>query len=367
MKRSRLFRLLTCLLLGALPLEPMSAQQTPPTASDVFVGYVNGSAERVNYALYTHLCHAFVVADADGSLRPNKEVPSPRFAQEAHAHGVKLLLSLGGWGWDAQFAAMVLDPEAESRYVESVLRLVDESDYDGIDLDWEYPDSREEIPGFERLTRRFRAGLDELQSRKGREMTLTMAAAAHPRTLEWLSNDFLLETMDWVNVMTYDYAGGWAGFAGHNAPFKPSSRAPANNGLSVTKTFDYLLHKRGLPADRLALGLPLYGRAYSVPEPYADTANTERPGRSLTYRQANDLLRAGWRRTFDQETLTPWLTSPESDSVIAYDDKESIALKTLWAREQGLRGVFFWEVSQDLVDESNPLQEAAKAAWTKSP
>lgn len=343
----------------------MPAQQPKPKTAEVFVGYVHGRAENLDYALYTHICHAFVVADDDGVIRPGENVPNREFASEAHKHGVQVLLSLGGWGWDAQFAQMVTNPEAEGRYVDSVLRLVDDHDYDGLDLDWEYPDSREEVPGFERLARRLRAGLDRLSERKQRPMVLTMAAAAHPQTLAWLTNDFLLETMDWVNVMTYDYAGGWAGFAGHNAPFRPSAKAPLDGRHSVTTTFEYLLEERGFPPERLALGLPLYGRAYSVATPYADTEGTPDAGRSVTYREASKNQHEGWRRSFDDETQTPWLAAPQGDTVLSYDDAESIALKTKWARDQGLRGVFFWEVSQDRVDGSNVLQQAAKATWRR--
>ena len=344
----------------------LAAEPTTKPASDVFVGYVNGRASDLNYGLYTHLCHAFVVAGEDGRLRHNKSVPDAEFAAEAHRHGVRVLLSLGGWGWDAQFAAIVLDREAETRFVQSMLKLVDDADYDGIDLDWEYPDSREEVPGFERLTRRLRAGLDAIADRKGRPMQLTMASAAHPQTLEWLSNEFLLETMDWVNVMTYDYAGGWAGFAGHNAPFTPSSQAPKDNRHSVTTTFEYLIDKRGLPPERLALGLPLYGRAFSVALPYANTTDTHEPGRSKTFQETQALIAQGWTRSWDNQTQTPWLTSPARDAVFGYDDAESIRLKTAWARKRGLRGVFFWEVSQDRLPEGgNPLQEAAKAEWSR--
>jgi chitinase len=344
------------------PASDVPASDVP--VSDVFVGYVNGRASDLNYGLYTHLCHAFVVAGEDGKLRPNKNVPDAAFVAEAHRHGVRVLLSLGGWGWDSQFAAIVLDRESETRFVQSVLQLVDEADYDGIDIDWEYPDSREEVPGFERLTRRLRAGLNTIAERKERPMQLTMAAAAHPQTLEWLSNEFLLETMDWVNVMTYDYAGGWAGFAGHNAPFTPSSQAPEGNRQSVTTTFEYLIDKRGLPPEKLALGLPLYGRGFSVARPYADTTDTDEPGRSKTFLESQEMIAQGWKRIWDAESETPWLASPAGEAVLGYDDAESIRLKTAWARERGLRGVFFWEVSQDRLPKGgNPLQEAAKAAW----
>lgn len=340
------------------------AEPATKQVSDVFVGYVSGRAAGIKYELYTHLCHAFVVPAATGELIPRDDVPDAAFVAEAHRHGVRVLLSVGGWGHDARFAAIVLDQAAESRFVEGLLRIVDQANYDGIDLDWEYPDTRAEIAGFERVSRRLRSMLDALAERKERPMELTMASSAHPHTLVWLTDEFLLETMDWVNVMTYDYAGGWAGFAGHHAPFEDPSSAPAEGRQSVRSTFDYLLRERGLPPERLAIGLPLYGRAYSVAEPYAETEGTDGAGRALTYRQIRRLLADGWRRSWDAEARSAWLTSPEGQAVLGYDDAESIRLKTDWAKAQGLRGVFFWEASQDrLGSGDNPLQEAAKGAW----
>lgn len=345
---------------------PAIAQPKEPVP-EVFVGYVHGEVIDLNYPLYTHLCHAFVTAEADGRVLPNERVPDSAFVAEAHSHGVRVLLSVGGWGWDAQFAAMVLDGAAEHRYVEAVLTIVDENDYDGIDLDWEYPDSREEIPGFQRLAERLRAGLDAIGTRKGRSMELTMAAAAHPRTLAWLPDRLILETLDWVNVMTYDYAGGWTAFAGHHAPLQPSSKAPVSGRQSIETTFGYLLGERGLPPERFALGLPLYGRAFAVGEPYASTADTKDAGRAYTHLQVLDLAQAGWTRHWDAETQTPWLFAPERNIVLGYDDAESIRTKTRWAKRRGLRGVFFWEVSQDRNEAGdNTLQVAAKAALTSS-
>lgn len=330
----------------------------------VFVGYLHGAADEIDFRLYTHLCHAFVVADAEGRIKPNHDVPDRDLAQRAHKNGVQVLLSLGGWGYDAQFAQMVLNPAAEDRYVSAVLKLIDDYDYDGIDLDWEYPDSKEEIPGYERLTSKLRLGLDEIAQRKGRPMLLTMAAGAHPKTLAWLSNEFLVEHYDWVNIMTYDYAGSWTNFAGHHAPLHTSTRAPRTGRQSIERTFRYLLEERKLSPRLLALGVPLYGRAFSVGEPYAATVGTDQPGRAVLSRQVAGLQEAGWRSVWDDETQTPWLVAPDGEQIVGYDDERSIRKKVAWADSLGLRGVFFWEIGQDRnAAGGHPLQQAAKDAW----
>jgi chitinase len=335
----------------------------------VFLGYVYGVPKDINYSLYTHLCHAFVVANKDGTLLPAEGVPSRKLTDEAHSKGVKVILSLGGWGWDENFAAMTMDPQAEDRYVKAVMAIVDDYDYDGVDLDWEYPDTPIEIVGFERLARRFRASLDELAKKKERHMLLTMAAAAHPKTLEWLNRDFLLETMDWIDVMTYDYTGTWTDFAGHHSPLYASSKLPKDDILSTELTMKYLLEKRGIPADRVTLGIALYGKAFAVSQPYASTKGAAKPKTpAINYRDICMLREQhGWIRKWDDETKNPWLYAPDGSVVIGYDDNKSVDIKTRWAMRHGLRGVFFWQVDADrMPDGSNPLQEAARKQWAAS-
>jgi chitinase len=248
------------------------------------------------------------------------------------------------------------------------MEIVDQFDYDGIDLDWEYPDTKDEVVGFERLTRRFRKALDALGQKKGRSMVVTMAASANPGTLKWLDRAFLLESMDWINVMTYDFTGDWTNYAGHHSPLFASSKQPGNP-RSTELTMKYLLEERRLPANRLAVGIPLYGRGFNVAEPYASTKGTPRtrpPGGD--YARIHR-LEAGtdWTRKWDDQTKNPWLISKKGTAVIGYDDPESVAIKSEWAMKRGFRGVFFWQVHGDrLPDGTNPLQEASRREWEKA-
>lgn len=331
----------------------------------VFVGYLFRKPAVIHYELYTHLCHAFLTADGEGNIRTNRDLPSRDLTASAHAKGVKVLLSVGGWGWDQQFASIVRQPEAEERYARSVLQIVEDYGYDGIDFDWEYPDTPEEVAGFGRLSRRFRAELDAIGARKQRKMFLTMAASATPGTLKWLPTELLLGTMDWLNVMTYDMAGGWSDHANHHSPLFASSKAQGEP-RSTEISMKYLL-ARGLPPNRLAVGIPLYGRGFAVAEPYASTRNGDgrRPPRAGDYANLAKLQQeSGWIRWWDDETKNPWLLAPDHSGVICYDDPESAALKTQWAVNQGFRGVFFWHIGADLLpDGRNPIQEICREKW----
>lgn len=354
------------ILVSCLSAPAQSPAPKEDNAEKVFVGYVYRPPENINFKLYTHLCHAFITSDEEGLVRTNRNIPNREFVDQAHRAGVKVLVSLGGWGWDKQFAAIVRNPAAEERYAAAVMAIVDSFDYDGIDLDWEYPDTKDEVPGFERLARRFRKELDALGLKKNREMLQTMAVSSTPGTLRWLSNEILLDTMNWINVMTYDMAGEWTDYAGHHSPLFASAKQPGtphSSELSIRYLMD-----RGMPAQRLALGIPLYGKGFHAAEPYASAKRkegTRAPGGN--YSGLIQLQKDGWTRQWDDETKTPWLFAPDQSAVIGYDDSQSVALKTEWAMKLGLRGVFFWEVAADrLPDGTNPLQDTSRQALDPS-
>jgi chitinase len=288
-------------------------------------------------------------------------VPSRKLTTEAHQADVKVILSLGGWGMDKEFAALTSKEASYERFVTTVMKMIDEFDYDGIDLDWEFPDNPTEAKNFNRLARRFRRDLDLLGRKKDRSFLLTMAVNASPGLSKWLDTDVLLETMDFINVMTYDFYGGWSQQAGHHSALFESSKA---KGASTKKAMAYWHQVKGIPKDKLLVGLPLYSRGFAAPKPY-DKVNREAPRafQALAYRQLHGLIKDGWTYTWDDETQNPWLTSPKGDYVHSYDNEKSLAIKTHWAIQQDYRGIFFWEIKQDrLEDGSNPLLEASRKA-----
>ena len=92
-----------------------------------------------------------------------------------------------------------------------------------------------------------------------------------------------------------------------------------------------------MPADRLAVGIPLYGRGFGVAEPYASTKGAKKTGIPRgDYKNLHPLAnQQGWTRKWDDETKNPWLVSRDRGVVVGYDDAESVALKTEWAMKQG--------------------------------
>ncbi len=299
--------------------------------------------ERIDFPLFTHLCHAFAVPAEDGSIPDATEKTGRALCAGAKRARVRVLLSVGGAETGRRFAAVTSDPAKRARLLDGLVDQVKRIGYDGIDLDWEFMENAAERDLHAALVR-------DLRARLPRPALISMAVPAGDWYGRWLDAPALLPHVDLLNVMTYDFAGPWSDKADHNAPMPYLA-----DGLT------YWTKQKGFPKEKLNLGIPCYGRGFAVRRWRDPVDKAKKPAHP--YAALNDiegLRAAGWKREFDKAAGVPFLVSPDGTELISYEDTDSAAAKGKWARAQKAAGIFFWEISQDFAGGTHRIVKAAK-------
>jgi chitinase len=243
------------------------------------VGYVtswSGSVSSVQYSKLTHINYAFAEPNANGTLQAMASADLSKLqslVSTAHANGVKVLISIGGWnnGDDSGFETLAGNSTSRSTFASSVLSFVNQYGLDGADIDWEYPDAGTSANNFSALMSTLSSTLH------GQGKLLTAAVVGNP---EAGVNTDVFGYVDYLNIMAYDANN-----------FDHSTYAYATQSINYWKG-------RGLPAAKTVLGVPFYARpsqetyAQLLAEgasPYADTFNGNGYNGITTIKSKTDL------------------------------------------------------------------------------
>lgn len=230
-----------------------------------------------------------------------------RHAKRYKAAGIKsVIITVGGAGRSSGFSAVAANPEALRKFNRQLVSLCVKYDFDGVDVNWE--GTHEGDPGnYIRMLQEMNVALHAA----GRTLSASVHLWEALGPSGWAA-------LDRVNVMAYDL------------PMSESHSGFAD----VKKSFSAFLATSGCPIEKVVLGMPAYGRRGNDVKTYA-------------------------------ELMESRVVSAETDlqDGFNFNGAATIASKVIWARTQGLAGVFLWEAGQDtLTNENLSLLRAMRLA-----
>ncbi len=214
--------------------------------------------------------------------------------------------------------------------------------FDGIDLDWEFPEE-EDKDNFTALLAEFRRQLDAERP----NLLLTVAMGDNGTAYRHLDMATASLFVNQVGIMNYDYGGPWSKRTGLVAPLY-SSPGDVDHGGDVASTLQGYLDA-GVPAYKMLLGLPFYGYVWNhVSSENHGLFQLGQPLREDFPYSHIASVRDRFKVYRDSESLAPWLF--DGGTFWTYDDEISIAAKLAYARRLSLGGVMIWELSGDTAD-----------------
>lgn len=300
---------LALVLIGCSVAETPTASPSPTpilrTEPFKVVGYVTPAAniDAIDFSVLTHINYSFLIPRANGTTRPFGAPNHLRkVVTQAKKHGVKVLIAVGGWGWDKEFETLAADPAIREKLAKRVADFCATYQLDGIDIDWEYPNAGASAVNFSALAAAFRSALPA-------GALVTAAVLADATDAEGISTDAVGQ-LDFINLMAYDGPRN-----------DHSSHAMAERSIATWLA-------RGIHPNKLVLGVPFYGR----------------PG-NATYRTllASDPATANGDRIL--------FRGVEQN----YNGPATIRRKTQLALERA-GGIMIWELSQDARGDDSLLR-----------
>ncbi|CAG9819069.1 unnamed protein product [Phaedon cochleariae] len=332
--------------------------------------------EDIDENLCTHVVYGFAVLDysnhvikahdswADFDNQFYKRVVGYK------SKGIKVSVAIGGWN-DSQgdkYSKLVNNPAARKRFIEHVLKFLDKYNFDGLDLDWEYPKCWQvdcaKGPDSDKLA--FADFVRELKAAFRPRGYLLSAAVSPSKTVIDAGYDVpaLAENLDWVAVMTYDFHGQWDKKTGHVAPlfYHPEDDvAFFNSNYSI----NYWISE-GVPRRKIIMGMPLYGQSFRLekeenhglnavaPGPGEAGEYTRAPGFLAYYEICDNVKNKGWKVVQDElGRMGPY--AYKGNQWVSFDDKEMIRRKSEFIRRMDIGGGMIWAL--DLDDFKNKCGE----------
>jgi chitinase len=263
--------------------------------------------------------------------------------------GLKVLFSFGGWTWSGGFGQAAANPAA---FADSCFRLVEDPRwadvFDGIDLDWEYPNAcglQCDSSG----PAAFKNLLAAVRARFGSGNLVTAAITADASAggkIEKADYAGAAQYVNWYNVMTYDFFGGWAA----QGPTAPHSPLNSYNGIPLQGfNADAAIQKyisRGVPRKKLLLGIGFYGRGWTGVTQSAPGGSATGPA-PATYEAGVEDYKVIKGRCPATNTIAGTAYGFCGGQWWSYDTPSTVRGKMSYMRGQGLGGAFFWELSGD--------------------
>ncbi|KAK4870960.1 hypothetical protein LT330_000197 [Penicillium expansum] len=320
--------------------------------------------ENIPGGVYSHINFAFATIDPDTfEVKPADERDVELYTRVTDLKkgdpNLEVFIAIGGWTFNdpgptqTVFSDIARSVANQKKFINSLVSFMSTYDFDGIDLDWEYPEATdrngrpEDFKNFPRFIANLRQALDHTGGRNGISITLP----ASYWYLQHFDVKALAKSVSFFNIMSYDLHGTWD--LGNKWT---GGYLNAHTNLTEIDLALDLLWRNDIQKGMVVMGLAFYGRTYTIDPSCTDPGCMYLSGglKGACSREVGVLLNneidqireaKGGKPTLDRDATVKIYTW--DNQWVSYDDVDTFKLKTNFARKRCLGGVMVWAISHD--------------------
>ncbi|MGL5243645.1 MAG: glycoside hydrolase family 18 protein, partial [Sarcina sp.] len=292
----------------------------------------------------------------------------------------KLLLSIGGWTKSYNFSEMASNVTYRKIFISSCINFLKNYPFfDGLDIDWEYPQAQDKT-NFTILLKEIKQAFND-NNMSNKLLTIAVPAGKQNIINQDIKN--YKNYVDLVNIMSYDYYGAWNSNTNHHSPLYYNSNNKDINALyfNVDSSVKSYLDG-GIESNKLCIGSPLYSRGWKEVDfssgineglyskgngaPVGTWDEPWDPGGQNPWYQLKKLEKdMEWKKYYDNIAKAPYLVNKNKKYFLTYEDELALQEKCNYIISNKLAGLIIWEISGDDLINNAPMINIAGTILSK--